>query len=265
MSQKQNQNPNLLPSGDSHMPGAIIYRGPSLLDSTPIVAIAVWNSTNSKTGDMLQTYILVDSDEDPIQANRSGADHAICGDCPHRGDKGVNRSCYVTLMHGPLVVFRAFKRGVYPDATSSQARAALGINRMVRIGTYGDGAAVPKKVWDDLLKSALGHTAYTHQAKYKGTTNNKTDNSARERSLRARYMASVETLEDARAAWGNKYRTFRIVRSVSDIERKHEVLCPASAEAGKRVQCADCRLCNGGDSRAKSVAIVAHGTGAKHF
>lgn len=247
------------------MPGAIIYRGPSLLDSTPIVAIAVWNSTNAKTGDMLQTYILVDSDENPLQANRSGADYAICGDCPHRGDKGANRSCYVTLMHGPSAVFRAFKRGVYPDATSSQARTSLGINRMVRIGTYGDGAAVPKKVWDDLLKSALGHTAYTHQAKYKGTTNNTTNNSARERSLRARYMASVETLEDARAAWGNKYRTFRIVRSVSDIERKHEVLCPASAEAGKRVQCADCRLCNGGDSRAKSVAIVAHGTGAKHF
>ena len=36
----------------------IIYNGPSLLDGTPIIAIAIRKSGNAKTGDMVQTYIL---------------------------------------------------------------------------------------------------------------------------------------------------------------------------------------------------------------
>ena len=37
----------------------------------------------------------------------------------------------------------------------------------------------------------------------------------------------------------------------------HEVLCPASKEAGRRVQCTACKLCKG-SSKAKSIAIVEH-------
>jgi hypothetical protein len=70
----------------------IIYRGPSLIDGEPIVAIAQVSSRNAKTGSMVQTFIMR-ADMDPITANRTGADHAICGTCPHRGkahdgDKG---------------------------------------------------------------------------------------------------------------------------------------------------------------------------------
>jgi hypothetical protein len=39
-----------------------------------------------------------------------------------------------------------------------------------------------------------------------------------------------------------------------------EILCPASKEAGERVQCAQCKLCGGNSVKGKSVAIVAHGT-----
>lgn len=53
------------------MPGAVIYKGRSLIDDGPIAAIAVWGSTNRKTGDMLQVYI-IRTDMDPIEAIRPG-------------------------------------------------------------------------------------------------------------------------------------------------------------------------------------------------
>ena len=91
--------------------GFIIYEGPSLIDGSPIVAIALRTSGNSKTGNMVQTYI-IRSDMDPREANKSGADYAICGACPHKGkahdtDAGklaLERSCYVVLAQGPLQV-----------------------------------------------------------------------------------------------------------------------------------------------------------------
>ena len=35
--------------------GYIVYRGPSLINGDPIVVVAITKSTNSKTGDMVQT------------------------------------------------------------------------------------------------------------------------------------------------------------------------------------------------------------------
>ena len=69
--------------------GYVIYRGPSLIDSKPIVAIAITNSKNTKTGNMIQTYILVDNQTLPVQNYQSLADYSICGDCKHR--RGLDR------------------------------------------------------------------------------------------------------------------------------------------------------------------------------
>ena len=89
--------------------GYVIWEGISPLDNaTEIVAIAIPKSTNGKTGNMLQTFILV-KDTDPITANRRGEDFAICGECPLKGipnfkkNKGTadKRPCYVTLAHAP--------------------------------------------------------------------------------------------------------------------------------------------------------------------
>jgi len=53
--------------------GFILYRGPSLLDGKPIVVVAITKeSKNSKTGSMLQTYI-IRSDMHPVAAVRKGA------------------------------------------------------------------------------------------------------------------------------------------------------------------------------------------------
>ena len=240
------------------MPSHIIYAGPSLLDGSPIVVIAQSKTTNRKTGDMVQTYILR-ADMDPVTANRTGADVSICGNCPlrgeaHGGDKGQakNRGCYVTLIHGPASVYRTFAAGKYPTAAGHKAIAAIGAGRMVRIGTYGDGAAVPSYIWDSLCSEAEGWTAYTHQNEWVGAAADP-----------ARYMVSVQSAADAGTAWEAGARTFRVIASVADMVKGKEVLCPASEEAGKRTTCDRCKLCSGASIAAKSIAIVAHGASTK--
>lgn len=234
------------------MPGAIIYRGPSQLDGKPIVVIAVWSSTNRKTGNMVQTYILR-SDISPLEASKYGEDESICGNCRHRGiptldpekKQAEERTCYVVLGQGPTIVFKTFLRGGYPDYSGNPAMIrALGLGAMVRVGTYGDGAAAPQYVWDDLLSGADGHTAYTHNG-----------------GDPARYMISADSLPEAQAAWQSKYRTFRVVRDVSEIVAGQEIECPSE----RGVQCVDCRLCGGSAKQAKSIAIVVHGNGATYF
>lgn len=236
------------------MPGVIIYEGPSFIDDAPIFVAAVWDSKNSKTGTLLQTYIMR-SDMDPRDASKTGADRAICGDCRHRGiphddpayKLAKERSCYVTIGQGPLIVYNTYKRGGYPMHNTQTQRMAAGRGRLVRIGTYGDGAAAPQYVWVDVLTDADGHTAYTHNG-----------------GDPRQYMISADTLDEAKTAWAHKYRTFRVIRDVSELQR-NETLCPASKEAGYKAQCSDCMLCGGTSVKAKSIAIVAHGSGAVHF
>jgi len=48
-----------------------------------------------------------------------------------------------------------------------------------------------------------------------------------------------------------------VITGLDDLDRAQETLCPASKEAGRRVQCAACRLCKG-SARGKSIAIVEH-------
>lgn len=241
--------------------GYVIYHGPSLIDGKPIVAIAITESSNPKTANMVQTYILR-QDVDPREANRTGQDFSICGTCPHRGTprEGVptglaaNRTCYVRIDQGPLTVWKGFVRGIYPNARGHAATAALGKGRMVRLGTYGDPAAVPSFVWDSLLVDAEGHTAYSHQAGQAGAAFNA--------SL---MMRSADSELEARTAWAAGQRTFRIIKDTSDMVRGSEILCPASEEAGKRTICERCGLCAGASIAAKSIAIVVHGSGRNNF
>jgi hypothetical protein len=240
---------------------SIIYQGPSLIDGSPIVVIAILTSKNTKTGSMLQTYIMR-SDMDPRIASKTGADFAICGSCPHRGiatddpakKQAENRSCYVLLGQGPLIAYQSMLKGLYPVIHGHAAIAALGFGRKVRIGTYGEPAAVPAYIWESLLSQAQMHTAYSHQSAQRGA--------AFDPSI---MMQSADSEAEARTAWDQGIRTFRVVSSVADIVAGKEILCPASKEAGKRTSCADCGLCAGSSIKAKSIAIPAHGAGSIHI
>jgi hypothetical protein len=231
--------------------GYVIYDGPSMIDGKRIVAIVtgLTGSRNAKTGAMVQTYI-IRPDMAPIEAVRTGADVSICGGCVHRGDgTGGERSCYVTLVHGPRVVYDAYSRGIYQDA-SPEAVAHVVAGRMVRLGTYGDPAAVPLMVWEALIARTAGWTGYSHQWQ--------TLTAGWSRLL----MASVDSVEQMDEAHEQGWRTFRVG---SEPVRGVEINCPASEEAGKRVQCIDCLLCMGSTSRSgKSIQIAPHGTGAKY-
>jgi hypothetical protein len=226
------------------MKSAIIYNGPSLLDGQPIVVIATYSNRNKKTGHVVQTYILC-RDINPLEASKTGADSTICGDCVMRGTPTTdpvrkiakNRKCYVNLGQGVLIVWKAFQRGVYKTGSARD----MGRGRFVRVGTYGDPAACPSSVWEDLLAEADTFTAYSHQSGWRPDI----------------AMQSADTYEQAAAHWSEGRRTFRVITGLEDLDKTKETLCPASKEAGRRVQCTACKLCKG-SSLAKSIAIVEH-------
>jgi hypothetical protein len=230
----------------------ILYQGASLINGQPIVALAQSDSTNSKTGNMIQTFIL-DATVDPLTASRTGKDESICGSCPHRGtpnnnDKGqaTNRTCYVTLAHAPLGKYKAYKKGVYGTQNATLKEIIqFGSLQGVRLGTYGDPCAVPNVIWQALTSKALYSTAYTHAAI---------------NPMPESIMTSTDNLKQSIDAWGRNERTFRVISHVDQLYKRREVLCPASEEMGKRATCASCKLCGGSKISAKSIAIVAHGT-----
>ena len=228
---------------------AILYEGPSLIDGQPIVAIATYSDKNTKTGLMFQTYILCQN-IDPRDANKTGADFSICGTCPLKGIPTMDpkrklaekRKCYVRIDQGSLIVWKAYQNGSYQKTNNI---SELGRGRMVRLGTYGDPAAVPSYVWHQLLEDAIGHTAYSHQ----------NDIIPIDKKI---FMGSADSLEHAKKFWSDNIRTFRVIQNLDEIQ-ENEILCPASKEAGRKSTCAKCKLCSGTSSNSqKSIAIVQH-------
>lgn len=232
------------------MSGFVFYDGPSLIDGAPIVAIAVLESENAKTGDMVQTYILR-ADIDPVSALRTGEDRSICGDCVHR--PANDGACYVNVAQSVQSVFWAWFRGAY-ELVAPIVGARMIQGRKLRMGSYGDPAAVPAQFWRQLAKYAAGHTGYTHQWRRPIA-----------RGLRTLVMASADSAADRDTARAMGWRTFR-VRTADESLGAREIVCPASPEGGDRRQCVTCLACDGADRAGKvSVAIIVHGSKARRF
>lgn len=237
--------------------GAIIWEGASAIDGAPIRVIATGlktSSHNAKTGDLIQTWILR-ADMTPQEAVDSGADESICGGCPHRGDvvngKNVNRSCYVTIFQAPRNIHKTAESGKYPRVTLQEARALLA-GRNVRLGAYGDPAAVPFDVWAAVLADSARGTGYTHQWQKCDTR------------FALYCMASADSVQEAESARALGYRTFRVGTAAERIVKGVEFLCPASKEAGVKTNCAACLACGGLSSPNRaSVFIPAHGAAGK--
>lgn len=246
--------------------------GPSRIDGQPIVGIATYGTSNAKTGDLVQTWILR-SDVHPILAINTGADESICGSCPLRGriadasertkpgkydnltdtvNKG--RSCYVLVQNAPLQIYSGYKRGLYPHL-SFEAQTLLE-GKGLRYGSYGDPVAIPMKYWDRLARYCTGKAepGYTHQWKNKKFSR-----------WSKRVMASTHSEVENELAHSMGWRTFRTITDVSE-KLDNEIICPASTEGGFTHTCETCGACNGrrdmSDKR-HSVAIVAHGGDGK--
>ena len=226
--------------------GFVFYRGPSELDGSPIVGIATLKSANVKTGNMVQTWIMRD-DIEPHIASRSDLDKAVCGDCPLRpSDTGV---CYVLTFNGPLQVYRAHKADRYPDMMHVDIPSLLH-GRAVRLGSYGDPAAIPQSTWDNLLTWAKGYVGYTHQWR-------------RFPWLKSYCQASCDTAADVREAAAGGWKAFAVVPIGTD-RRKYQSQtgelfhdCPA-VTGRKSTTCESCGLCNG---RRANIIIDVHGRG----
>ena len=228
--------------------GCMFYRGPSLLTGDPIVGILTGlesESRNPKTGAIAQAWILR-SDLAPMDAKRTNVDDAVCGDCKLRGRDGIDSGCYVTPWLGPYRVYKSFIAGAYPTVTWPELQAIVE-GRMLRLGAYGDPAAIPFEVWRATIRSASSWIGYTHawrvcDPRFKTTV-----------------MASVDTVDEFVSAGLHGWRTFRIRQRDEPLIVGAEFQCPASDEMGHRTTCAQCRLCRGTSSPARSVAIFPHG------
>lgn len=235
--------------------GVILYQGPSLIDGAPIVVIAnriVSDSDNAKTGAMVQTFILR-QDMRPLEAARLGYDFSICGHCPHRPSN--DGSCYVNIGRSVESVYGAYKRGRYavPHVDYDVAiLPELFAGSIFRLGSYGDPAAAPFRVWQHATALVRARNGYTHQWRDFP-------------QFAALCMASVDSEAQAVEARANGWRTFR-VRSAAAPVMAGEIACPASEEAGKKTTCSDCRACGGTSARARvSIVIAAHGTTKARF
>jgi hypothetical protein len=166
-----------------------------------------------------------------------------------RGDRGQERTCYVNWFRAPQNIWKGLHSA--QEWTPEQLGTFLA-GQHVRLGAYGDPAAVPMGVWLDVVAQVAGWTGYTHAWR------------ECDRSLRALLMASVDTRREQETAAGAGWRTFR-VRGRTEALAPDEVTCPASAEAGHAATCESCGLCRGLAKPSKSVSILVHGSSMKWF
>jgi hypothetical protein len=152
-----------------------------------------------------------------------------------------------------LSSFKASRRkaGAYNQAR--RAIAALERGTPVRLGSYGDPAAVPLQVWIDLLawSGSPRWTGYTHQWR------------DCDPEFRHYVMASCETLADANLARSQGWRVFLVIAPDAPIPAGF-IECLSDSH-GKT--CAECGLCNGArrnvDKQPASIAIHIHGSKAR--
>ena len=233
----------------------ILYQGPSEIDGKPIIAIMTGfnsKSQNSKTGEMPQVWIIRDGIH-PVDALRTGQDDSICGDCIHRpkylGDDALrkwSRTCYVNTM-ALSQVYKSYLANTYELVDLDELAVKLsGLN--IRLGAYGDPAAVPIHIWDKLCAHCKS-TGYTHQWK-------------RCDSRYAEYcMASCDSILDVVQSTAKGYRVYFVqtdsqVKQVSDIKL---AWCPASKEMGRVTTCSKCMACSGTRSNLHSnISIMLH-------
>jgi len=244
--------------------GYVLWEGPSAIDGEPIVLIVTGTkaaSTNPKTGWMLQTWIMR-SDMHPMAAIHQDLDESVCDSCPLRGEAGKGRTCYVNLATIGQI-YGAYCRGNYPYLTTPTEL----LRRPLRLGAYGDPAAVPYAVWEPLLlaidptlrkqkaprlpMAGVPRTGYTHLWRTQP-------------EFQTVCMASVESVEARAAAKALGWRTYRVKRP-DEMILPGETVCPASKEGGQKLTCIQCGLCGGTSVTGADIVINVHGNHAHQF
>lgn len=231
--------------------GFILYEGPSAIGDGDVVCIATLESANTKTGDMVQIWILP-KDRDPLDALHEGYNDSACGQCPLQGtwdndrEQMVNRVCYVNIGQAPKQVWHSYQAGNYVRYEHKQHSFYLR-SREIRIGAYGDPAALPTSIVKMLANVGTGWSGYSHQLFWIDQKRAK----ALARWLMCSCHTKAQDLEAKRRGW----RTFTAI-SEGQKPPKGSIECPNQTHG---VQCIDCQLCQGTSKNAKSVFIPSHG------
>ena len=214
--------------------GKVIYEGQSLLNGRDIIVIASWDQDNPKTGYMIQSRIMYKHCY-PVEAIQTNADACVCGDCPRRPFANNDlEPCYVNVAGSPTRDYEAWKYGDIVDDGQP--------NIPVRLGSYGDPAAVPIEVWDKLIGDQKW-TGYTHQWR----------SSPEYKRL---CMASCDTLRETREAISLGWRTYSALTPEAYLASAL-ASCPAVNGEGKN--CVDCMACFGAHSTRANIKIKEHG------
>lgn len=254
-------------AGPKRPRGVILHRGRSPFNGAPYIVVALFTSGNVKTGNMIQTYILLDDGRNPVDAVHSGADKAVCGDCPMRALAGFSgRRCYVNVGQGPQIVHDGLRPADSPESVSLDWQSGrypeyvpadhdrFFAGRRIRWGTYGEPVLIPIDMVARLSALSSGWTGYTHQ-----WTKPEFD------IYKLYFMASVHTPAEGSEANSRGWRYFRAAHNAT--ARDGESVCPASEEAGKVTTCDRCKLCKGrggipegeGVKLPRNIVISTHG------
>jgi hypothetical protein len=223
----------------------VVYRGPSAFDGKQIVAVVTGcsgNSVNVKTGPLAHLWILR-ADQRPLGAQRTGADVSVCGDCALRPFTALEGAvkCYVNTWQAAKSVWsQAEAKPIdLQGAVATIRRNGVGL----RLGAYGDPAALPEAVIHALASAAAHVTGYTHAWRKPMAA-----------WLKSLAMASVDNSTERDEAQAAGWRTFRVVRRLEVANLERETWCAATTHD---TTCNVCRAC-GGKGKQKSVAIVQH-------
>lgn len=217
----------------------LLYEGPSQLDGGPIIATLTGlnGSANPKTGGALSIWIMR-GDEHPMDCINTGLDRSMCGVCPFRKTASVNgvRICYVNM--APVFgMFHKYRAGRYNTLNDLSRLNGW----VVRAGAYGDPAALPLSLLQDIKKQAGTLLGYTHQW-------------SRFPNLKKYFLASCQDQASYIRAKLLGFKTFRIRGTGRGEMYPREIECMAKQ---KGLTCAECKLCTPG--RGPDISTEVHG------
>jgi hypothetical protein len=221
--------------------GAVLYEGPSRIDKEPIIVIMTYTSSNEKTGDIPQVWLLPHGVH-PHQARVEGHDTRVCGGCIFAG----NRGCYLGWFELKSIQ-DSYTRGNYSDWDHAAWWMRRNAPSVIRIGAYGDPAAAPLEVWERLAALPSGKPGPSGQAST-ATLIGYTQlwRSPLARGLERFCMASTKSPTEYADAKRRGWRSFRVALPEDAACAQAQVRCPATDS--DEDTCKGCRLCSGGAS-----------------
>lgn len=243
--------------------GIVLWRGASYLTGQPVVAIATLKTTNRKTGDMVQVWILPDETANPLEVLQQGRNGGACGDCPLQGTpvadakgriKLVNRVCYVNVGQAPHAIHKAYQAGKYAEYDPATHDDMLR-GSAIRLGAYGDPMAMPISLCEHLVSLSRKHTGYTHQLFRLGL-----DPQVAARFARILMVSAHNKAIDAEAK-RRGWRRFTVVESHEQAPQG-SLECPAYSH---NLTCEQCGLCNGSKGGGRSIYALAHGMSGRNL